>query len=96
LMLCGLGQGAFQPSGSALASHEANEHNRGVVMGTYQAGNSLARVIGPFVSGPVYMRFGANAPFVLAALVTLQALWCILAAQRATASMSAASRGEAA
>jgi len=82
LMLCGLGAGAFTPSGSALASHEADLHNRGVVLGTYQTGTSMARVLAPFVSGAVYQQLGPSAPFLLGGLVTLQAAWCMLAAQR--------------
>jgi MFS transporter, DHA1 family, tetracycline resistance protein len=85
LMACGLGVGLFGPSSSALASREAQAHNRGAVMGTYQAGTSLARVIAPFVSGPTYMHAGPGAPFLLAGLVTLQALWCILGVRRAHA-----------
>jgi len=82
LMCCGLGAGLFNPSGSALASRESQPSNRGAVMGTYQIGTSMARVLAPLVSGPVYMRFGPSAPFLLAALVTLQAGWCMLAVRR--------------
>lgn len=85
LMACGLGAGLFNPSSSALASREAKVHNRGAVMGTYQSGSSLARVIAPFASGPTYMHVGPSAPFLLAGLVTLQALWCILGVRRAHA-----------
>jgi DHA1 family tetracycline resistance protein-like MFS transporter len=88
LMACGLGVGLFGPSGSALASGEAQLHNRGAVMGTYQSGTSLARVIAPFASGPTYMHVGPGAPFLLAGLVTLQALWCIVAVRRAHAAAS--------
>ena len=83
LALCGFGSGAFSPSASALASRQADAGNRGVVMGTYQAGTSLARVLGPFSSGFIFGRFGPGAPFLVGALVTLQALWCMLAARRA-------------
>lgn len=82
LALVGFGSGAFSPSASALASRQANASNRGVVMGTYQAGTSLARVLGPFSSGLIFGRFGPGAPFLVGALVTLQAAWCMLAAQR--------------
>jgi MFS family permease len=82
LVVCGFGAGLYGPSGSALASREAEEQNRGAVMGTYQASSSLARVLAPFLAGTIYLRFGPNAPFLLAAVVTLQAFWCILAAQR--------------
>ena len=82
LMCCGLGAGLFNPSGSALASRESQPSNRGAVMGTYQIGTSMARVLAPLLSGPVYMRFGPSAPFLLAAVVTLQAGWCMLAVRR--------------
>jgi MFS family permease len=82
LALVGFGSGAFSPSASALASRQADASNRGVVMGTYQAGSSLARVLGPFSSGVIFGRFGPGAPFLVGALVTLQAVWCMLAAQR--------------
>jgi DHA1 family tetracycline resistance protein-like MFS transporter len=82
LVLCGLGAGAFTPSGSALASHQAQAHNRGAILGTYQVGTSLARVTAPFVSGSIFERFGPSAPFLLGGLVTLQAAWCMLAARR--------------
>ncbi|HLQ13432.1 MAG TPA: MFS transporter [Steroidobacteraceae bacterium] len=83
LALCGVGSGAFSPSASALASRQADAGNRGVVMGTYQAGASLARVLGTFSSGFIFGRFGSGAPFLVGALVTLQAFWCMLAAKRA-------------
>ena len=85
LALCGIGSGAFSPSVSALASRQADSDNRGMVLGTYQSGTSLARVLGPFSSGFVFGRFGASAPFLLGALVTLQAVWCLIAARRLTA-----------
>jgi DHA1 family tetracycline resistance protein-like MFS transporter len=81
-VFCGLGVGAFLPSGSALASREAGAGNRGAVMGVYQSGVSLARALAPFTSGTVYARLGHNAPFLLATGVALQAIWCILAARR--------------
>lgn len=93
LLLCGVGAGLFSPSGSALASKEASAHNRGAVMGTYQTGTSLARALGPLVSGPVYTRFGQSAPYVVGALVALQAGWCLRAARRVHAARAAARMG---
>jgi DHA1 family tetracycline resistance protein-like MFS transporter len=83
LALCGVGSGLFSPAASALASHQASAHNRGVVMGGWQSGTSLARVLGPLVAGIVFTRFGPSAPFLVGALVTAQAAWCMLAAGRA-------------
>jgi MFS transporter, DHA1 family, tetracycline resistance protein len=78
LLFCGAGMGAFSPSASALASRQSHGGNRGAVMGTYQAATSLARVIGPFVAGPLYALWGANSPFLAAACITAPAallLW---------------------
>jgi MFS family permease len=77
LALCGMGVGAFAPSNSALASKQAGAHDRGVVMGTYQSSSSLARVIGPFASGPLFALFGSKAPFLTGACVALPAAWLI-------------------
>jgi len=77
LALCGIGVGAFNPSASALASKQADDHDRGAVMGTYQSSTSLARVLGPFVSGPVFQWLGPAAPFVIGACVALPAAWFV-------------------
>ncbi len=81
LALCGIGVGSFNPSASSLASKQADVHDRGAVMGTYQSSTSLARVIGPFVSGPIYSALGAGAPFLVGACVTLPAIWFICLAR---------------
>jgi MFS transporter, DHA1 family, tetracycline resistance protein len=77
LAMCGIGVGAFNPSASSLASKQADVHDRGAVMGTYQSSTSLARVIGPFVSGPIYAALGPSAPFLTGACVTVFAVWFI-------------------
>lgn len=82
LMLIGAGSGAFSPCGSALASKQSEPGNRGAVMGLYQSGGSLARVLGPLTAGFIYTRFGHGAPYLVAAAVILPAIWCILAARQ--------------
>ena len=82
LALCGLGAGAFTPSASALASKQASIHDRGAVMGTYQASSSLARIIGPLLAGLLFAQLGRNAPFLVGAAVTLPAAWLLRRAQR--------------
>src|SRR5256885_16215923 len=62
LMLCGTGLGAYNPSASALASKQSRGHDRGAVLGAYVASASLARVLGPFTSGPLYALLGAAVP----------------------------------
>jgi MFS transporter, DHA1 family, tetracycline resistance protein len=75
LALCGIGMGAFTPSNSALASKQSTGHDQGSVMGTYQTSSSLARVIGPFASGPLFAVLGSRAPFLAGACVALPAVW---------------------
>jgi MFS transporter, DHA1 family, tetracycline resistance protein len=77
LVLCGVGLGAYTPSASALASKQSQGHDRGAVMGTYVASASLARIIGPFTSGPIYAVLGPAAPFLVGACVTLPAAWLV-------------------
>jgi MFS transporter, DHA1 family, tetracycline resistance protein len=77
LLLCGLGLGAYNPSASALASKQSHGHDRGAVMGAYVASASLARVLGPFSSGPLYAALGPAAPFLIGACVTLPAAWLV-------------------
>ncbi|HEV2701148.1 MAG TPA: MFS transporter [Steroidobacteraceae bacterium] len=81
LLFCGAGMGAFSPSASALASRQSHGGDRGAVMGTYQSATSLARVIGPFVAGPVYQLWGANSPFLAAACITAPAALLIWRSQ---------------
>ncbi len=88
LALCGVGSGLFSPSASTLASKQATQRDRGVVMGTYQSGLSLARAFVPFVTGSVYAGLGSSAPFLVAACVTLPAAWLIWNSQRAARTMA--------
>jgi DHA1 family tetracycline resistance protein-like MFS transporter len=81
-VFCGIGAGAYNPSVSSLVSKLAAPHERGVVMGTYQSASSLARVIGPAVSGALYAAVASDAPFVLGMLILLPVLWFILRSQR--------------
>jgi DHA1 family tetracycline resistance protein-like MFS transporter len=82
-VLCGLGLGAYLPSLSSLASKQADASERGVVMGTYQSATSLARIIGPMVSGALYTAVSFRAPFLLGIVVGLPALVLIGLSQRA-------------
>mgnify|MGYP000875922153 CR=1 FL=1 len=74
LVICGCGIGMWQPSASALASRQSDAANRGAVMGTFQATSSLARIIGPGISGPIFGAFGPSAPFLVAVVIAFPAL----------------------
>jgi DHA1 family tetracycline resistance protein-like MFS transporter len=77
LLMCGTGLGAYNPSAFALASRQSRGHDRGAVLGAYVASASLARVLGPFSSGPLYWLLGPAAPFLVGACVTLPAAWLV-------------------
>ncbi len=74
LIIMGLGLGLTTPSLSALASFQAAPHERGTIMGAFQSGTSLGRVLGPALAGPVYASIGHGAPFWLAAALAIPAL----------------------
>lgn len=93
LALAGLGMGAYQPCASALASKQSRGSDRGAVMGTYQSSTSLARVIGPFVSGYLYEALGSNSPFFIGALITIPAIFLLLRAQRSPFEQTEAAAG---
>ncbi len=78
LLFCGAGIGAYQPSASSLASRQSDESNRGAVMGTFQAASSLARIIGPTISGPIFGIWGASAPFLVAVAFVAPAIFILL------------------
>lgn len=88
-VLCGLGAGAYTPTLSSMVSKQADPGERGVVMGTYQSAASLARIIGPSVSGAVYSGIAFNAPFVLGILVALPAIWLVWRTRIAAAEAAA-------
>lgn len=62
-----VGNGLSNPSLSSLVSKEADETERGAVLGVYQAASSLARVAGPMYAGFVFVQIGPAAPFMIAA-----------------------------
>lgn len=84
-VLCGLGAGAYLPGLSSLASRQADPGERGVVMGTYHSATSLARILGPMVSGALYSGISYKAPFLLGIIVASPALWLVVQSQRGSA-----------
>jgi DHA1 family tetracycline resistance protein-like MFS transporter len=61
------GMALFGPSSNSLISREATIEERGGILGFSQSTQSLARVIGPLVAGPLFTTFGRNAPYWAAA-----------------------------
>ncbi len=69
------GMALFGPSSNSLISREAAIDERGGILGVSQSAQSLARVIGPLVAGPLYGAFGRNAPYWAAAAAMALAAW---------------------
>lgn len=78
LTLLAIGNGLSNPSLSSLVSKEAEETERGSVLGVYQGAGSLARVVGPLYAGVVFAQFGPSAPFMIAAVCMIPALFMVL------------------
>jgi DHA1 family tetracycline resistance protein-like MFS transporter len=57
------GMALFGPSSNSLISREAAIDERGGVLGVSQSTQSLARVVGPLIAGPLFATFGSSAPF---------------------------------
>lgn len=68
------GGALFITTMSALVTHQAEDSERGLVLGVYQSGSWMGRSIGPPISGLLFAALGVNAPLYTAACVILPAL----------------------
>ncbi len=84
-----IGQGVTYPSLTSLVSKGAAERDRGSILGLATAVGSLARFLGPILSGYLYDRAGARGAFYGAALLTLVALWIALSIRPSAAGVEA-------
>jgi len=73
-----IGIGLATPALNALIAAQAEETERGAVMGLSQSAGALGRVVGPLGAGALFDAFSPAAPFVAAALVILAALFVAL------------------
>lgn len=78
MTLLAIGNGLSNPSLSSLVSKEAEDTERGAVLGVYQGAGSLARVAGPMYAGLVFAQLGASIPFVIAAACMVPAMAMVL------------------
>jgi multidrug resistance protein len=72
--LLAIGNGFNNPSVNSLISRITSADDQGGVLGVSQSVSSLGRIIGPFIGGAAFDRFGAVAPFAGAAAVMVLAL----------------------
>jgi DHA1 family tetracycline resistance protein-like MFS transporter len=75
LLVLVTGIGLATPALNALIAAQAEEHERGAVMGLSQSVSALGRVIGPMCAGAIFDSFGHGAPFGVAAALMLGALF---------------------
>jgi MFS transporter, DHA1 family, tetracycline resistance protein len=73
-----IGVGLATPALNSLIAGQANESDRGAVMGLSQSASALGRVVGPLGAGAIFDAFGTGAPFLAAALLILFALFVML------------------
>jgi DHA1 family tetracycline resistance protein-like MFS transporter len=67
--LLALGMGLLNPSITSLISRQAAADERGGILGVSQSASSLSRILGPAVAGPLFQRFGRDAPYYAGAAV---------------------------
>jgi DHA1 family tetracycline resistance protein-like MFS transporter len=73
-----IGIGLATPALNSLIAVQAEESERGAVMGLSQSASALGRVAGPLGAGALFDQLGSGAPFVAAALLILAALFAAL------------------
>jgi MFS transporter, DHA1 family, tetracycline resistance protein len=83
LMLFGItftsaGGALFNTASTSWVSKQAGEHERGAVLGLYQAAGWLGRSMGPTVSGFLFMTYGPNTPLFAATLLMLPVFFIVM------------------
>ncbi|MBI5928206.1 MAG: MFS transporter [Chloroflexi bacterium] len=76
-----MGDGLLGPSLNGLLSGAAGAEAQGQVQGGNQSMQSLARIIGPFVGGLMYVNMGHASPFLSGVFITLLAIAAIMVAR---------------
>jgi len=79
LVFHSIGYAITNPSLSGITSKFAPASQQGSIMGVYQSGGSLARVIGPVTAGYIYDKIAPSAPFQAAGIFFLLAFILLFA-----------------
>ena len=74
LSILAIGTGLINPSLSSAVSKAAPDHKKGEVLGVYQSAGSLARIIGPPVSGFIFDQYGIKSPIYMASVLMICAM----------------------
>lgn len=78
LFVFAVGIGLATPALNALIAAQADENERGAVMGLSQSAAALGRVAGPLGAGALFDGLGPAAPFTVATITVLAALFVAL------------------
>jgi len=89
LLPFGIGVGLFNPTVSSIVSKACSVNERGAVMGKYQAASAWGRFFGPLWSGLLYSKISLAAPFALAAVLMLPAVFLVALYRRSPAEQGA-------
>ena len=73
-----IGIGLATPALNSLIAAQAAEDERGEVMGLSQSASALGRVAGPLGAGALFDQLGSAAPFAMAAVLIMAALFVTL------------------
>ncbi len=80
-----LAYAAFFPTASSLATPPQAQGSHGIYLGVFQAAGNLGRFATPMFAGLVFSSFGAQAPFVVAALLTVPGILLLVRTSDAAA-----------
>jgi predicted MFS family arabinose efflux permease len=72
------GGALFNTASTSWVSKQAGEHERGAVLGLYQAAGWLGRSMGPTVSGFLFMTYGPNTPLFAATLLMVPVFFIVM------------------
>jgi MFS transporter, DHA1 family, tetracycline resistance protein len=71
------GHASFNTTASSLVSLEAEQHSKGAALGAMQSASAAGRIVGPASSGAIFSGMGPPAPFLLATLLLVPAVWLL-------------------
>ena len=84
LAVSAFGQSVAWPNVSALISRNVDWNHQGQYQGLNNAVGALARLVGPFVAALAFSNISVNAPFYVAALLVMPAIFLAWSTQRKT------------
>ena len=82
LAIAAFGQSIAWPNVAAIISRNAEWQHQGQYLGLNNAMGALARVFGPFMLGMGFTKLGVDAPFYMAGIIVIPAIWLAWSVRR--------------